>query len=194
MVTPLPPCQTSPSPARAPRCSRDHSGSGAEATATAPTRRNAATAAAASSACRESRPVRLDGTARDRMGTEGGDTTQRPGMMPRVAATMALSCGTNGTPHPMLAKVGSAWYGVGTHCTAPRWALEWKGREQCICPLERPPSCSDPAPRCRGHQPCPGHSKAAAAPVGMPQGPGLSPKLRVLSPAVQQALRGKQPR
>lgn len=45
------------------------------------------------------------------MGSEGGDTTQRPGMMPGVAATMAQSCGTNGTPHPMLAKVGSAGSG-----------------------------------------------------------------------------------
>lgn len=67
------------------------------------------------------------GTGWDSMGGEGGDTAQRPGMTPGAAATMAQSCGTSGTPHPMLARVGSARSGVRTHCTAPRWALEWGG-------------------------------------------------------------------
>uniref|UniRef100_A0A8C5TPE7 WAP domain-containing protein n=1 Tax=Malurus cyaneus samueli TaxID=2593467 RepID=A0A8C5TPE7_9PASS len=48
--------------------------------------------------------------------------------------------------------------------------------------------------RCRGHQPCSSHSAAAAAPLGMPPGPGLSPVLRVLPPAVQPALCDTQPR
>uniref|UniRef100_A0A8C0U4U4 WAP domain-containing protein n=1 Tax=Cyanistes caeruleus TaxID=156563 RepID=A0A8C0U4U4_CYACU len=54
----------------------------------------------------------------DTMDTEGGDMAQTPGMMPEVAATLAQSCGTNGTPHPMLARVGSAGSGVGTQCWA----------------------------------------------------------------------------
>lgn len=63
----------------------------------------------------------------DRMGSEGEDTAQRPGLMLGVAATMAQSCGTIGT-HACQGGLCRVWGGDTLHCTAPRWALEWGGK------------------------------------------------------------------
>lgn len=117
-----------------------------------------------------------DGTRWHRTGSEGGEVAQRPGM---AAATMAQSCGTNGTLTPC--SPGWALPGVG---------LEWGGKGTVRSPSGEATILLS---SCRGHQPCPRHSRAPPGPVGMPQGPGLSPIPRVLSPAVQPALCDKQP-
>lgn len=81
----------------------------------------------------------------DRMGTEGGDTAQRPGVMPGLAAAMAQGCGTKRDPSPYVCKRGLCRARGGDTLHSPQLGTGVE-RGQCDQPLVRPPimlsSCS----------------------------------------------------
>ncbi|XP_039419574.1 uncharacterized protein LOC109144281 [Corvus cornix cornix] len=71
----------------------------------------------------------------DRMGSAGGDMAQRPGMMPWGSSHHGTELWHKRDAPPHACQGGSAGPGVGTNCTAPRWAPEWGGKGTV-----RPPS------------------------------------------------------